>query len=626
MQIDDLAPLGWTVGQWQNAYRDGGLTPGFLLRWVEQFPASDPAWIAVVTPQRLAEQLEQLAQRLAALGGERDRLPLYGVPFAVKDNIDVADWPTTAACPAFSYVARADATVVRRLREAGAVIVGKTNLDQFATGLAGNRSPYGAVPSPFDPRYVAGGSSSGSASVVARGLVPFALGTDTAGSGRVPAAFNNIVGLKPSRGRLSTAGVVPACRTLDCVSVFALTVADAAWLAELLEGEDPEDDYGRVFSAASGGRTSTPGGVAARRTPSSRPVFAVPDRLEFFGDGAAERAFAHDVARLEALGARLESVDFTPFRELARLLYEGPWVAERFVVVRPLLDETPEAVHPTVRELLERARGFDAADAFAAEYTRARLARRIRQALDGADALLVPTAPRHDTLAAVEAEPIASVARLGYYTNFANLADLCCLAVPGTPRQDGLPAGVTFLAPAGRDSELAALGRWWEAHLPGDLGATRAPRQNAVAPRPWHPAGARVTRADKISLAVVGAHLSGLPLNDQLLRRGAELLEATQTAPTYRLYALPGTTPPKPGLVRGPGGAPIAVEVWALEVDAFGAFVAEVPPPLAIGNVELTDGRWVKGFLCEPWACEGAEEITRHGGWRAYLAHQSSPR
>lgn len=613
MQLDDRVPLGWTIPQWQHGYQEGRLEPEFLISWASELSTSDPAWISVATEAQLREQLDGLAELLDRAGGDRTRLPLYGVPFAVKDNIDVASWPTTAACPEFAYTAERDATVVAKLRAAGGVVLGKTNLDQFATGLAGNRSPYGAVRTPFDERYVAGGSSSGSASVVARGLVPFALGTDTAGSGRVPAGFNNIVGLKPTRGRLSTFGVVPACRTLDCVSVFALTVSDSELVTRLVEGRDPLDEFTRSpvssFGPARGGEGSR------------RPILAVPLELEFFGDRAAEAAFRRDLASLERSGATLRPLDFQPFRDLARLLYEGPWVAERYLAVRKLLEATPDVIHPAVRRLIERAKDFSAADAFAAEYERVRLASHIHELLADVDALVVPTAPTHYTVEAVEADPIGSVMRLGYYTNFANLADLCGLAVPGSHRDDGLPAGLTFLAPAWHDHRLAEIARAWEASLGGELGKTSRPRAAALEGPGSGPAVAPEPGAEPtIALAVVGAHLSGLPLNHQLTERGARLLEKTTTAPRYALHALAGTQPPKPGLVRSSAGAAIEVEVWSIPLREFGSFVALVPPPLAIGNVELVDGRWVKGFVCEGYALDTAEDITRYGGWRAYLS------
>lgn len=598
-------PMGWTIGEWQEAYRSGSLAPSGLLEWVERLEAADVAWISVATPEQVSAQLSQLERRLAAAEGQLERLPLYGVPFAVKDNIDVAGWDTTAACPEFAYRAEVDAPVVAQLVAAGAIVVGKTNLDQFATGLAGNRSPYGAVPNPFDPRYVAGGSSSGSASVVARGLVPFSLGTDTAGSGRVPAGFNDLVGLKPTRGRVSTRGVVPACRTLDCVSVFALTVTDAEIVAGIIDGYDPEDPYARRPRPAR--RLGAPWRLA------------VPAQLEFYGDERAAAAFARDRRALEALGAELVPIDFGPFLELARLLYGGPWVAERHLVVAELLERAPAAVHPTVRELLQGVGDYSARDQFRAEYERARLTRRIHVLLDEFDALVVPTAPRFFRLDEVEADPIGIVTRLGHYTNFANLGDLCGIAVPGRRRDDGLPAGFTLLAPAWQDAALIELARVWEAQLGGTLAATGRPRAHVVADGEGSTSSGPRTSGPSLVVAVVGAHLRGMPLNHQLTDRGARFLEATRTAARYRLYALQATQPAKPGLLRGGSGS-IEVELWTLPLEEVGSFLAEIPPPLGIGSVELADGRWVKGFLCEPHALEGALDITALGGWRPYVA------
>lgn len=592
---------GWTIAQWQAAYF-AGARPEALLAGHAAAPdaPADNAWILRVDGQALARQLDELARLLAAADGDLSRLPLYGVPYAVKDNIDVAGWPTTAACPAFAYTPDEDAGVVRRLRAAGAILIGKTNLDQFATGLVGTRSPHGAVANAFRPEYISGGSSSGSASVVARGLAAFSLGTDTAGSGRVPAGFNNIVGLKPTRGWLSAAGVVPACRTLDCVSVFALTVDDALRVADIAGGYDARDPYSRPVPAGT-----------ARPWP-ARPRFAVPDKLEFHGDAEAEAAFDAALREVRATGAELRTVDFSPYAELAALLYQGPWVAERFAAVEALWREQPGAIDPVVRGIVEEAGRYSALDAFQAEYRRAALARVIQQSLADVDALLVPTAPSIYTIAQLREDPLALNSRLGRYTNFANLADLCALALPAGMRGDGLPAGITVLGLAWQDHALAEFGRRWQARLGLPLGATGKPLPAAPASRDPAPGMLRV--------AVVGAHLSGMPLNHQLRSRHAVLVEKTRTAGDYRLYALANTTPPKPGLAKRADGAPIEVELWDIPLAAFGGFVAEIPPPLGIGTLELEDGRQVKGFICEPRGLEGASDITAHGGWRAYLA------
>ena len=602
---DPVETCGFTLSEWQHHYqtRPAGERLACVSATIEALVADldsdDNAWLYLATPAQRERQYRQLAQRLEAVAGDLSRLPLFGVPFAIKDNIDVGGWPTSAACPAFTYQAAADATVVANLRAAGAIALGKTNLDQFATGLVGTRSPYGAVVNSFDSRYVSGGSSSGSDSVVARGLVPFALGTDTAGSGRVPAGFNNIVGLKPTKGRLSNRGVVPACRLNDTVSVFALTVADAAQVAELASGFDPADPYSRPDPH------TAPADIPAA------PRFAVPAQLEFFGDVQAERAFHRALAQLQAGGATLEPLDFAPFRTLAEQLYYGPWVAERTVAIEQVLEANPQAIDPVVRGIVGNGLGYSACDAYKAEYLRAELARQIAQRLAPFDALVVPTAPTIRTLAEMAQEPVLFNSQFGTYTNFTNLADLSALALPGPLREDGLPAGITLIAPAWHDRALAAFGLRWQRQSALPLGATgRAlPPQPAPAPSAGH-----------VRLAVVGAHLSGMPLNVQLTQRDAVRVEQTVTAPCYRLYALADTEPPKPGLARVAQGAAIRLELWDIPLARFGEFVAEIPAPLGIGTLLLADGRRVKGFICEAWALEGATDITEFGGWRDYLA------
>ncbi|HEV2554892.1 MAG TPA: allophanate hydrolase [Bosea sp. (in: a-proteobacteria)] len=555
----------------------------------------------------LRPEAEVLAEAEALQAeGPRGRA-LWGIPVAVKDNIDVAGLPTTAACPAFAFTPAQDATVVARLRAAGAIVIGKTNLDQFATGLNGSRSPYGVPRNALRADLVPGGSSSGSASAVAAGIVPVALGTDTAGSGRVPAGLQNLVGLKPSLGLVSTAGVVPACRTLDCVSVFALTVEDAWAALSVAAGPDAGDPWSRALPL---GR---PGAVP----PKLRIAVPRPEDLDVAGDAAAAASYAAAVERAKALGAEIVPLDMAPFYETARLLYEGPWVAERYLTIRDLLAKAPEAILPVIRQVIAGRPLPDAAETFAARYRVAELALVTKAAMKGIDALLVPTAPRPVTLAEMAADPVGANSLLGRYTNFVNLLDLCALAIPASLAADGTAAGVTLIAPAGHDAVLAAIGQALHAAAELPLGATGRPHPTLT------PAPVRAT-PDAIEIAVVGAHLSGMPLNRELTDRGGTFLRATTTTADYRLFALPGGPPVRPGLIRvGTGGAAIALEVWSLPAEGFGRFVAGIPSPLGIGTLALADGTSVKGFLCETIATEGARDVTEFGGWRAFVVAQA---
>jgi allophanate hydrolase len=592
-----------TVAEILDTYRGGTLKPDDIVaRSFARIRAhNDPAIFIT-----LREEADVLAEARALARDGARTLPLYGIPVAIKDNIDVKGLPTTAACPAYLYRPHNDAACVARLREAGALIIGKTNMDQFATGLVGVRTPYGIGRNLFNPKLVPGGSSTGSALAVAAGLTPLALGTDTAGSGRVPAGFGNIVGLKPSRGVVSTAGVVPACRTLDCVSVFALTVDDA--MAMLKAVAAPDND----------GR--------ARRLPSTGPMpyglkLGVPlagQRL-FFGDRASEAAYDAALAQLSSLGANIVEIDIEPFYAAARLLYEGPWVAERFLTVKALVASSPESMHPVTRQILLAGAHGSAADAFAAFYQLDDLMHVRDHTFRAIDALVLPTAPTIYSIDQVMADPIGLNSRLGTYTNFVNLLDMCGLAVPASMRPDGVPFGVTFLARAGEDAMLAAIGREFHAATGLPLGAL-----NYKPP----PLGRQTAAASdgEIPIAVVGAHLSGMPLNGELRGAGGRLIERAVTAPHYRLYALAGTRPPKPGLLRvaNGAGAAVEIEVWALSESAFGRFVAAVPTPLSIGTLELADGRSVKGFLVEAEAVTGARDISSFGGWRAFMAQEKA--
>lgn len=551
--------------------------------------ASPPGvWIHRCPPDAWRAQLALLRTRLAQ-GGEDllQRHPLLGVPFAVKDNIDIAGQPTTAACPAAVTTPGRSASVVQRLLDAGALWVGKTNLDQFATGLVGTRSPYGRPACVDDATRISGGSSSGSAVAVASGLVAFALGTDTAGSGRVPAAFNNLVGLKPTPGRVSTAGVLPACRSLDCVSIFAHSVDDAARVLAVVEGADAADAY----SAFAPGPAALP---AQRR-------IGVPRNAQLDAALGYDAAWAAALQRVRSEGHTLVEIDFTPLFEVAALLYEGPWVAERHAVVQQLLAREPGALDDTVRQVIEKARGFSATQAFEGQYRLQALRTQLQALWQQVDQLLVPSVPTHPRFAEVDADPLGANARLGLYTNFVNLLGWCALALPAGRAAQGLPFGVTMIARGGFDAALANAWRHWAAG-------------------PALPAGPQPATEAMLPLAVVGAHLSGLPLNGQLVERGATLLQATTTAPHYRLFALPDTTPPKPGLLRvADGGHAIALEVWAVPMHAVGSFLALIPPPLGLGSVQLADGRHVHGFICEALALQGARDVSAFGGWRAYL-------
>lgn len=548
------------------------------------------------------------AERLQAEGPRGRRL--WGVPIAAKDNIDVAGLPTTAACPAFAYSPEQDASAVARLRAQGAIVIGKTNLDQFATGLNGTRSPYGTPRNALRGDLVPGGSSSGSASAVAAGIVPVALGTDTAGSGRVPAGLQNIVGLKPSVGLVPSAGLVPACRTLDCISVFGLTVEDAWAVLDVMSGLDPADPFSRGL----------PLGRPGAAPPAIRLGVPRPADRDFAGDPAAKASFEAALERAQRLGAEIVTLDFTPFYETARLLYDGPWVAERWLAIRDLYEREPDAILPVIRQVIAGRPLPDAAAAFAARYRLAELALAAKATLKSVDALMVPTAPRPVTLAEMAADPVGANSMLGRYTNFVNLLDLCALALPATLAHDGTAAGVTLIAPAGHDAALAAFGRAFQAASGLPLGATEL----SLPPQAdWPPSGTPGT----IEIAVVGAHLSGMPLNGELTSLGGCFVRATTTTADYHLYALPGGPPMRPGLVRtAERGGEIAVEIWSLPPEGFGRFVAGIPAPLGIGTLALADGTRVKGFLCEQIGTQDARDITGFGGWRAFVAAQSAAR
>ena len=595
----------------RSAYAEGRLTPVELIEALLQRLESEcpeAVFILKIDPATLRSRAHQLAGALRQEAGLLSRLPLFGIPFALKDNIDCAGLPTTCASPDFAFVPDTSATVVARLEAAGAILIGKTNLDQFATGLVGTRSPYGEVPNPFDPDYVSGGSSSGSAAAVALGLAAFALGTDTAGSGRVPAAFCNLVGIKPTPGLVSTRGVFPACRSLDCVSVLSHTVADGWDVLSVLAGPDAEDPFSRPIASL---------------PPVTRPVrIGLPTPLEFFGDDLAQSAFEAALSRLKAdPDIRFHEVPMQPLSDVAALLYDGPWVAERRHALGEFFESHASALDPAVCRVIGQAEGKTAVDTFDALYQLEAGKRIAENLFREIDLMLVPTTPTIYTRAEIAEEPIARNSRLGTYTNFVNLLGMCALALPGPFRGDGLPAGITLLAPGGGDHRLAEFARRIEPALHTRLGrGTLTPPRcpDALPPLP--------SDEPMVELAVVGAHLSGMPLNGQLIERDARLLRRTRTAPNYRLFALPGSTPPKPGLVRVGGndsGSAIELELWSMPARHFGSFVSLIPSPLGIGTLQLEDGSEVQGFLCEAWAIEKAEDISSFGGWRSYRAAPS---
>lgn len=601
-----LQDLSFDLTRLRAAYLCGAVTPEQVMAESLRRIGSDTnrAWIHV-------EPAEALSLRVAALTN-RDpaTLPLYGIPFAVKDNIDLAGVPTTAGCPDFAYVPKESSFVVQRLIDAGAIPIGKTNLDQFATGLNGTRSPYGACRNAFDLDRVSGGSSSGSAVSVALGQVSFSLGTDTAGSGRVPAAFNNLVGFKPSLGLLSVRGVVPACRTLDTISVFALTAEDAHRVFGVAQAFDPADAYARP---------AEPHGFDFGRAATFRLGVPRVQQREFFGDSEYAEAFDRALALARSLGAVLVEIDFEPFLEAARLLYGGPWIAERYLAIRAFIEAKPQALFPVTREITIGGSTPLASEAFAAQYRLRELKRICDAVWSQADAVITPSAPTHPTIDAMLAEPIQRNTELGLYTNFMNLLDYAAVAVPAGFTRVGLPFGVTLFAPAQQDVPLLHAAARWQRALQGraaKMGAIGATLPTAEAFPPAVPSG-------QVRVAVCGAHLEGQPLNVQLMQRGARLVARTRTAPEYRFYALTGAPPLRPGLVwvgEDPSGSAIEVEVWELPVRHFGSFVADIPPPLGIGTTVLADGTRVPGFICEPAGLQGAQDITHFGGWRSYLA------
>jgi allophanate hydrolase len=589
-----MIPDPLEIGTIHAAYRAGTLTPVALMQTlIARIDAYEDKAVFI---SRIPTA-DLLAQAAALDVSKLDEFPLFGIPFVAKDNIDVAGIPTTAACPAFAYTPDKESTVIAQLRAAGALLLGKANLDQFATGLNGTRSPYGAPRSVFDSAYISGGSSSGSAVAVGAGLAVFSLGTDTAGSGRVPAMFNNLVGLKPTVGRLSARGVVPACKSIDCVSIFANSTADAVTILRIAQGFDEAAPYSRP---------------PADTPITGTPTVGVPrgEDRNFFGDTAMAALYESALEKVKTLGWKLVEIDYAPFLEIAKSLYGGAFVAERLAAIKPFFESQPESINQVVRNIIEGATKYSAADLYADIYRFKSLSRAARAQLETCQFLLLPTAPTTYTVEAMEADPIRLNANLGTYTNFVNLMDLAAIAIPAGFAPSGLPFSVTLVGPAFSDIALAQFGQTLHDTFAAGAGKSRALPQARLAPQP----------STDITLVVAGAHLSGMALNHELLALDAKLLKATTTAPTYKLYAL-ATTPPKPGLVRTKDAASdgIAVELWSLTPEAFGQFVAALPPPMGIGKVTLADGTSHPGFLCEAHALEGAKDITWFGGWRNYL-------
>ena len=598
-----------TIDALQQAYRSGELNVAtFLAEKLQQAKNDDNnIWLSTISEEQLQELLATLSSQSI------DDLPLYGVPFAIKDNIDLSLLPTTAACKEYSFQPEQSAQVVQQLIEAGAIPLGKTNLDQFATGLVGVRSPWGAVKNSFDAEYISGGSSSGSAVAVANGQVTFALGTDTAGSGRVPAALNNIVGLKATKGLLSCSGVVPACKSLDCVTLLANTVDELNQLLDISAKYDSNDCYSRANRANNCNNFYQPEDIL------SALKIGVPEQsqLAFFGDNSAQQLFADNVQRLQDAGAEIVTINFQPFLDAARLLYEGPWVAERYAAIEEFFLKDPKQCLPVIETIIGGATNHSAVDTFKAMYRLQALKVQCDAILAEIDCVVTPTAGTTYKIAEVEADPIQLNSNLGYYTNFMNLLDYAAIAVPAGFLDTGLPFGITLFGPAFSDRLLLSAGAHIQQIHNFKLGATEQPL--VVLTESLQP---EEKCCDGIEIAVCGAHLSGFPLNHQLTERGGHLVKTCNTSADYRFYALAGGPPFRPGLIRvdAEQGAAIEVEVWCLPVDTLGSFLQGIPQPLGLGKVQLEDGSWVTSFICEGYAIADARDITEFSGWRGYMA------
>lgn len=574
-----------TIAGLREAYLTQAITPAQVidacLEKIHEDEAAN-AWITLLDKAQLKNYVDALGEL------DIESAPLWGIPFAIKDNIDLAGCPTTAACPAYSYMPEKSAFVVEQLIAAGAIPLGKTNMDQFATGLVGTRSPYGAVPCVFDKNYISGGSSSGSAYAVAKGQVAFSLGTDTAGSGRVPAAFNGLIGVKPSRGLLSCSGVVPACKSLDCVSIFCHTLTDANQLLRVAAVQDEADAYSRSTAFYHVNKRPFRVGV-----PKPEQVYCLNPEYK--------RLFDQAVKQLAARGVELVEIDFSVFTAAAKLLYQGPWVAERYHAVGGFIEDHLQETDDSVATIIRGAKAVTGENTFAGFYQLQVLQKAADKILSSVDAVVTPTTPTQFTLQEIAENPILNNTELGYYTNFMNLLDCAALAVPAGKTSQGLGFGVTLFAPAQSDLLLQ------------QIAAALLDQSEPDCPRYSQP--------KTIPVAVCGAHLEGMPLNWQLTDRKASLVQSTTTAPCYEFYALAGGPPYRPGVKRvADGGRAIAVEVWEMPTEYFGSFVAGIPAPLGIGKVELADGSWVPGFICEPYGMDDADDITALGSWRDYIA------
>lgn len=598
----NMQNINMTVAGLHQHYRNQELTPASLVKLLlakcDEYTHKN-IWIHRLSEEELTPYIKKLE------GKSPETHPLYGIPFAIKDNLDLANIPTTAACEAYRHTPNKNAFVVEQLIKAGAIPLGKTNLDQFATGLVGTRSPFGACQNAFDDRYISGGSSSGSAVATSLGLVSFALGTDTAGSGRVPAAFNNLVGLKATKGLLSNTGMARACRSLDVVSIFSLNAEDANTVFNVAAKFDENDEYARKNIFANSQRVSG----AANKS----PHIGIPkkDQLEFYGDKESEKDFFVCIEKWQRLGATISEIDFEPFLEAARLLYEGPWVTERTIATKPILESNPDALNPSVRTIVEGGLSKTAEEGFNAQYRLQACKRITDNIFNEVDFLITPTAATTYTIEEVQQDPIVRNSHMGYYTNYMNLLDYAAIALPYENWSTEIPNGFTIVGQKFTDQKLLGLAKLWQNHTAKNLGNTKTTYTKQEA--------APVTDLHTINVVVCGAHLEGQPLNWQLTERGGVLLEKTTSAPRYKLYALADGK--RPGMERiEENGHAIEVEVWKVPADEFGSFVSCIPAPLGIGKVELEDGRWESGFICEHYGLAGATEISHYGSWRAYIA------